>query len=267
MDEHVLYTQPGNIPQLQVDHLYQLQHVEQQQLYHFQNQNQLPQQELRPHHMDIYNRQHGEELKQLESHLQYLQAQHEQLEQDIQERGMDPEADPKDESQDSRPRAVRFAPKLAQDIEHQYELASGVSKESPTSVTDYGGGHQDNSNSTTSGVTPKTLFTEKPVSILRRKSSTALDSTGRYPCATRGRTNVPMFKDIHGLELSPIRSLRGAHPCQPSTYQVESHEFSSSLPENLIEQDVAVLFDSDPIADLELMRRDSSVRLPCHLFV
>ncbi|CAB9529208.1 myosin, heavy chain [Seminavis robusta] len=264
-DAAVLYAQPGNIPQLQVDHLYER---EQRKLHEHQQIQQSYQpttiQQLRDRsnqdqqHMEAHHRQHGEELEQLESHLRYLQDQHQLLEQEVQERHVNAQA-----ARDAHPRPrVRFSATLTQDLEEKhYEISS---KDSPTSVTDLGHyteyhhQHQDTSNSSSSVLAPKTLFPGKPVSILRRKRKEALDSTGRYPGASsRGRSHQqPVFSDSDGRELSPIRSPAGMRGQTLAAHHYHPDDVSS-LPENLEEKDVAVVFDPDQeIDDLELMRRE-----------
>lgn len=292
----VRYSQPGNIPQLEltVPHAEQQtypttkqQQKQQQQPHqhhhhhhHQQQQHQkpphpeyLPEQHCSPHgsqqprverpqHLDLYQRQHSEELLQLENHLRYLEEQHQQLEEEIQERErIDPKQEvPSDDYEDDRPRSVHFAASIAQDMEEQYEKTKGslISQESPTSVAHYHSGQTaDNSNSSTSVLGPKSLF-GKPESILRRKKGTAqLDSTGRYPSASRGRSHVPVFTDGHGREVSPIRS-----PARQSGQQLafqmgpQPSEDMTSIPDNPEDKDIAVLFDSEADTGLESMRRD-----------
>lgn len=279
----VHYSQPGNIPQLELNmphaeqQTYPSSHHHQQQRRH-QHQKpthpEYPQEQHcsphgpqqpkgeRPQHLDIYQRQHSEELVQLENHLRYLEEQHQQLEEEIQERErVDQKQEaPSAEYEDDRPRSVRFAASIAQDMEEQYEKTKGslISQESPTSVARYHSGQTaDNSNSSTSMLGPKALF-GKPESILRRKKGTApLDSTGRYPSATRGKSHVPVFTDGHGREVSPIRS-PARQSGQQAAFQMgpQPSEDTTSIPDNPDDKDIAVLFDSEAELGLESMRRD-----------
>lgn len=216
-----------------------------------------------PQHTDIYQRQHGEELRQLEDHLRYLEDQHQQLEQEIQHRQQ--QQMPGNNVQDSRPRAVRFATLLARDME---ELGpsdeEGTTKDSPISVAHFEAQEQDKSNS--SFIEPKALFVnscDKPKSILRRKNNSTLDSNGRYNSGYRGRVAVrPKFYDMNGREVSPIRSPSRHNNAQQSVYPVdppESGEDVNSIPEHPDDKDVALLFDSETDIDIELLRREVSL--------
>lgn len=270
----VHYTQPGNIPQLQVaapraqgGHTPEPQDARRETgeqnrvvlLNQTQQPLQLNQSSSQPRgqtqHLDLYRRQHGEELQQLESHLKYLEEQHKQLEDRIQGRQHVDNMDvPSDENEEDRPRSVRFAAQIAQDMEEQYQKKKG-SQESPTSVAQFDDQAQDNSNNSSSVLSPKALFPGQPRSILRRKEGTMpLDSTGRYPSSYRGRSHVPVFKDGHGREVSPIRSPGRNRALKGGAYQMPPEE--ASIPDNPDERDTAVLFDSEADVDLELMRRE-----------
>ena len=276
----VHFTQPGDIPQLQVGHYNNYQQQGHPQVH--------GQWTPRPQHMDIYQRQHGEELKQLEYHLKYLQDQHSVLENEIQERqrqqGREGGTLIDDfEYDDNRPRSVRFAAMIAQSMEDDHRPSSNRyqapydesgladSKDSPTSVAqfDYYNANQDNNNNSymnNSAITPKNLFQNggKPKSILRKKGSAVLDETGRYPGAhNRGRTVglVPLFMDSNGREVSPIRSPGRPQIQQQPFYQMATQptgEDLVSIPDNPDDKDIAVLFDPDADADIgiEQMRRE-----------
>ena len=101
---------------------------------------------------------------------------------------------------------------------------------------------QDKSN--TSVLAPKTLFVA-PTSILRRKSQQALDSSGRYPDANRGRSHAPVFTDSTGREVSPIRSPGRQRQNRMYQMQMGASEDVGSIPDNPDDRDIAVLFDPD----------------------
>jgi len=268
-------SQPGNtIPQLSVRNPQQQQQEIQLQRLHIRQQESQSQHTSLQQHPDITE--HGEELARLEKHLKALEAQHNQLEQEILERqrlqdgGNTREGIVAMEDEDDRPRAVRFSPVIARNMEGDRPDPVGVvsstlaPKESPTSVTQYGNeDSNDKSDSYSSGVTPKNLF--QPKSILRRKEP-VLDSTGRYPglaATTRGRGFVPVFVDSEGREVSPIRSPHRPVLQEQSEYQMPSSEPEEEeeifeIPDNPDDKDIALLFDSDADADLgiEAMRRE-----------
>ena len=265
----VHYAQPGNIPQLQVSlpgaapesnynvskYLQVQAHGAQEQPMYSQSSSAKP--TPRSQHLDMFQRQHGEELQQLEKHLKYLEEQQQQLEEEIQGRQRSqPEGDsPSDEYVDDRPRAVRFASMIAQNLKEEYESKKGGSHVSPTCVVQLDA--HDNSDNSNSVLAPKTLFPGKPKSILRRKGPEALDATGRYPSATRGRSHVPVFTDVHGREVSPIRS--PARPKgQQAVYQMEARhpEDTASIPDNPGAKDIAVLFDPEADEGQDSMRRE-----------
>lgn len=142
------------------------------------------------------------------------------------------------ESLNERPRAVRFATKISEDLgfgrdaseEIPFDEEDGGPKESPTSVTNF---DDDPDSSKNSALAPKNLFNNtsstsssktnngnevatsegKPKSILRKRN-TALDDRGRYSASAsdpgvgsvRGRNMEPVFTDSRGREVSPIRS-------------------------------------------------------------
>ena len=292
----VHYVQPGNIPQIKMQHRVAIQpqhnlHDQQQQRHPPQqpqyqesqpaqyqqpqhppqHQSHSPSRPPRPQHMDIYQRQHSAELQQLEHHLHYLQEQHHQLEQEIQERQRQQQVEgpgmPTTTAyEDDRPRSVHFASKIAQDIEEGYEAPSDEStsrihKDSPTSVAQLNENSNDQDKSNTSVIAPKALFSQ-PRSILRRKGQQPLDSTGRYPGANRGRSHAPLFTDSTGREVSPIRSPGRQRAQQGTTYQMQPNaagEDVGSIPDNPDDKDIAVLFDSDPDADNGFLKREVSI--------
>ena len=211
--------------------------------------------------MYIQQGQHNDELQQLEHHLHYLQEQHHQLEQEIQERQKQspvgvPAGPGSPEYSDDRPRSVRFASKIAQDIEEgrdapSDESSNRIHKDSPTSVTMLNDNSNEQDKSNTSVLAPKSLFSA-PTSILRKKGPQPLDSSGRYPgtirSPNRGRSHAPVFTDSAGREVSPIRSpgRQQVHQATP-VYQMQpgSADDVGSIPDNPDDKDIAVLFDPD----------------------
>ena len=294
----VQYVQPGNIPQLRMQHHvaahpqhsfespHGYHHQQQQQehrpiqqppqthenlkqTHNYKQQHQQqhptsPSRSSRPQGMDNYQQQHVNELQQLEHHLRYLEEQHSQIEQEIQERKKlspprVPATSESAEHADDRRRSVRFASELAQDIEEGREAPSDestsrVHKDSPTSVAMFGDSSSEQDKSNTSVLAPKTLFVA-PTSILRRKSQQALDSSGRNPNANRGRSHALVFTDSTGREVSPIRS--PGRQRQNRMYQVQmgASEDVGSIPDNPDDRDIAVLFDPDADVQSGLLMR------------
>ena len=169
---------------------------------------------------------------------------------------------------DDRPRSVRFASKIAQDIEEGHDAPSDESsnrihKDSPVSVTKFNENSNEQDKSNTSVLAPKTLFSA-PTSILRRKGAQPLDSSGRHPGAcrspNRGRSHAPVFTDSAGREVSPIRSPGRQRGQQATTvYQMQpgSADDVGSIPDNPDDKDIAVLFDPD--ADTRFLKQEVSI--------
>lgn len=253
-DAPAQYSHPGGY--YSAPHHLQMQQQQQQgqmpPLYHYQQHR----------HLDNYERQHGEDLRQLEDQLRYLQEQHQQLEQEIQERQR-LQQDP--DGEDVRPRAVRFATQLAQDMEEQGPSdEESNTKDSPTSVAQFNA--QDQDKAETSAIAPKALFGRdpgKPKSILRKRNNMDLDANGRYNSNYRGRIAAvtPRFYDTNGREVSPIRSPSRRPNEQQTLYQMDpppTSDDANSIPENPDDKDIAVLFDSEADIDIELMQREVS---------
>lgn len=219
-----------------------------------QGQRDSPFRSQRPQNVDKYQQQHTDELQELEHHLHYLQEQHSQLEHEIQERKKQSPlrssaGSGSAEYSDERPRSVRFASEIAQDIEEGREAPSDEStsrihKDSPTSVAMFSDNSNEHDKSNTSVLAPKTLFLA-PTSILRRKGPQALDSSGRYPIANRGRSHAPVFTDSAGREVSPIRSPGRQRVNTAYRRPMGTADDVGSIPDNPDARDVAVLFDPD----------------------
>jgi hypothetical protein len=220
-----------------------------------------PHHQPREQHMDIYQRQHGEELQQLEHHLRYLQEQHQQLEHEIHERQRMQQE--QENGGDYRPRSVRFAAQIARNLEEVPQDEPDANNTSPTSVTNFDENVNDQNVSKNSVIEPKVLFGAgmKPKSILRNsRRSVPLDERARYSAGYRSRTIAPIFTDSNGREVSPIRSPGPPRTQHAAVYEMETPQTGDvvSVPDNPDDKDIAVLFDSDADVDIEMVRREVS---------